>query len=144
MPTVSEKRSLEQALLVRLYSKGIRLSIEEKVLKISRLKGSKGSITEDERRLIADRLPTLRIMLEADRQYGRELIKDALDIVVDKHPVGQGCSTGETKKYMWKAHAALGQDLMHALWYWLDRYIEESLKIIEEFRRQKILEGTRN
>ena len=145
LPKVEEpgKRTLEQALLVRLHSKGIRMKVGETGGRIGfgRVKGSPGELTAEDRDLVEDRLPVFLTMLRYDRAYGAELIRDAHGIVARKFSVGTGCDISEAQAAMDAAHDALDAGSMHGLWYHLDRYVERALGIIEEHRGQLAFEG---
>ena len=138
LPKVEEpgKRTLEQALLVRLHSKGIRLWVEGDRLRFGRVKGSGGEVTPEDKALLENRLAVFLTMLRFDRPYGAELIRDAHGTVARRFPTGSGCDISETQGFMDRAHDALDAGSMHGLWCWLDRYVERALGLIEEHRGQ--------
>lgn len=140
MPKVEAptERTLEQALLVRLWSKGVRLKVEGKPgdsrIVWRRKKGSGAEVAPEERGLVEDRQATFRTMLRFDRDYAAELIRTSHGLVMRRYPLGRGCDLSPAQKFMDAAHDAIGREDMHGVWYCLDRYVEEALGICEGFR----------
>lgn len=142
MPKVEPptERSLEQALLVRLYTKGLRITVEGRSdsskLSWQRTKGSKAMPTEEEQEMVAERIATVKTMLRFDRAYAAELVRDAHGTIARRYPLGSGCDLSETQRYMDEAHEAIDRESMHGVWYWLDRYVERALEICAAHRDQ--------
>lgn len=160
MPKVNpgEARPLVQALVARLYSKNVRLVLEDVLLYRrdwpndeveeaervvpKRVKGSNGHVTPEELALIDAHQAQLTTMLRYDWDYGRELIYGVHNQLLEAYPRGVGCDVSEATEMIQRGLDRLEEKDMHGLWYWLDRALEKGLAICEDAKLER--EGGRS
>lgn len=157
MPKVERERPIPQALLCRLYSKGIRLVvqpgrvfspdhkdadeegwIETDLVVPKRMKGSSATLTDDEKVLIHNHQPQLVHMLRYDWEFGKELIRDVHAQLRMAYPIARGCDLSTATAHIDTALERLEAENMHGLWYYLDQALVEGLTICEDFRNHPV------
>lgn len=149
MPRVEGAQpSLIQALVVRLYSKDVRLRLATEVdeegegherIVPRRKKGTDAQITPEELDMVDAYQAQLKTMLRFDRPYAAELIRDVHEQVSSVYPRARGCDLSEYDELMWKAHDALDALDMHGVWYWLDEAIGKGLAICERCKDNDVM-----
>lgn len=161
MPGVQPPRSrtLLQSLLVRLYTKGIRLVVEEVQVEGNvdfgdpswtvvdmpvpkRVKGSSATLSPEEQDLIDEHCAQLKTMLRMDREYAKELIRDVRGQLIRAYPIGRGCDISMAEKMLDDAMELLSEpkpSTMHTMWFLLDGALEGGMEECEQYRSRPLL-----
>jgi hypothetical protein len=136
---VQENRPLLQALLVRLYPRKVRLMKENDTVVARRVKGSPGSLSASERRIIRENSYELARML--DPRLAHRLLLDVRQQLASSYPLGRGVDISEAQSLVDTASKLLGNYDIHGCWFYLDRALHLGLSACRDGYKQPLLGG---